>query len=406
MFDDKKPYRSPYTSALEAIADYEPMVRSALDAKMKNDDSSLTNSIGFSMTADKAYVWLSEPCESILDISFRDKVERILTTCLYPEFVVKHQSGLCLVPRSGDGVSAGNARALVFDLHFGLYDRLVLNSLGSTAVLSWDDSKNRWVIPMMAGYSFDPLTSPHVAIQGNTGSGKTGQIIILNSYCRMWADKTYVESKKPAGVERNTVPTLMVIDPKVDSKLMRFCKHTGDAVYIAPDLTQTQSAYMATVNEALKSVIEEMNYRYTELAKNPNLKFKHLFVTVDECRALLEGASRKAIDAFFRFTDLITLKGRACGISLIVGSQSFLSGKADGCISTCARDNLALRIMLTKTVTVENARFLFKDITDEQAKSLLIDRDGFDQAGVGIISDNDHTVVPYKVPYLKTLEDK
>lgn len=402
MFDDKKPYVSPYSSALDAIADYEPMIKAALDSKLNGEDSSLNDSIGFSLDYDKAFVWLQEPCHTVLDIDFKEKVERILTSLLYPEFTLLHSSGIQIVPRSGAGIGAANSRALVFDLKFGLFDRLVLNSLGGTSLLSWSDEKKRYLIPMMAGYEWDPISEPHVAISGNTGSGKTSQIIVLNSFCRTWADQTFVDSKKEPAKEPKKIPTLLIIDPKIDTKLRQFSLGHDDIAYLAPDLMQTSAAYMAAVNNALKSVIDEMNYRYTVLAENPDVKFKHFFVTIDESRALLEGADRKAVDAFFQFVDLITLKGRACGISLIMGSQSFLSGKTDGCISTPARDNLSLRILLTKQVTEENARFLFKELSSDQAKSLIIDRDGY-KAGVGIISNSTRTIVPYKVPFIKTL---
>ena len=137
------------------------------------------------------------------------------------------------------------------------------------------------------------------------------------------------------------------------------------------------------------------------MAKHPNAKFKHIFVSIDEMRALFEVSNRKLIESTFGLIDLITLKGRACGIHLICGSQNYLSGRSDGCISTPARDNLTLRILLAPTVTAENARFLFKEIDQQQAESLIVDQDGYDQAGVGIISDVDRVIVPYKVPYLK-----
>ena len=68
-------------------------------------------------TIDKCFIYLNEPSETTLDLDFKNQIERILTTLLYPEWVVKHRSGLNLVARTGDGVGSANARALKFDLH-------------------------------------------------------------------------------------------------------------------------------------------------------------------------------------------------------------------------------------------------------------------------------------------------
>lgn len=403
MYYDDRPYVSKYESAQDAIADYEPMIKAAIDAKLSNGDSSVNNNIGVDLRPDKCFIYLNEPSETVLDVDFKNKVERILTTLLYPQWVVKHRSGLNLVARAGDGVSSANARALKFDIHWGLYDRLVLPSLGSTAKLAFNDHTMRYEIPMMYQYSWDPLTSPHCAVQGLTGSGKTIQMIVLNSFAKCWADQVFVDDKRAAAPEKGVTADLIIIDPKGDAKMREYCTKAGYGVieYIAPDLSQTQSAFLANASDALKRVVEEMNYRYAWMAKYPNAKFKHIFVSIDEMRALFEVSNRKLIESTFGLIDLITLKGRACGIHLICGSQNYLSGRSDGCISTPARDNLTLRILLASTVTAENARFLFKEIDQQQAESLIVDQDGYDQAGVGIISDVDRVIVPYKVPYLK-----
>lgn len=407
MYCDKKPYVSNYHSALDAIADYEPMIKAAIDSKMSNGDSSISNNIGVDLYPDKCFIYLNEPSETILDIDFKNRIEKILTTLLYPEWVVKHRSGLNLVARTGDGISSANARALKFELHWGLYDRLVLRSLGSTTTLAYDDRTNSWNIPLMGGnYGWNPIFSPHCAVEGLSGSGKTMQLIILNSYAKNWADQIWNDDPRKPAQEKAKTPNLIIIDPKGDPKMREYCINHGFGTieYLSPDLTQTQAAFLANTNETLKRVVDIMNYRYSVKSKNPNLKYKHLFVTIDEMRALLEGGSRKAIDDFFQLIDLITLKGRAAGIHLICGSQSFLAGKSDGCISTPARDNLTLRILLSPVITAENARFLFKEISQEQAESLIIDTDGYNRAGIGIVSSTDRSIVPYKVPVLLSVK--
>ena len=406
MYCDQKPYVSNYRSALDAISVYEPMLKAAIDAKMSNGDSSITNNIGVDLYPDKCFIYLNEPSETILDINFKNEIERILTTLLYPEWVVKHRTGLNLVARTGDGVGSANARALKFDLHWKLYDRLVLRSLGSTTTLAYNDKTNSWDIPLMSDYNWSPITSPHVAVSGLTGSGKTMQLIILNAFAKSWSDQIWTEDHRKALPEEFKSPNLIIIDPKGDAMMHEFCRNHGFGTieYLAPDLVQTQAAFLANVNECLKRVVDIMSRRYGLMRDFPNAKFKHIFVTVDEMRALLEGAGKKAIDAFFNLIDQITLKGRAAGIHLICGSQSFLAGKTDGCISTPARDNLTLRILLSPTITEENARFLFKEIDRNQAESLIIDTDGFNQAGVGIVSNIDRTIIPYKVPLLEIIE--
>ena len=81
----------------ENIQSYSRLLRSALDAKLNTDDSSFSNSIGLKLTKNSLIVWLNEPSESILNVDFKDKIEQIASSILYPQFVVQHKAGLTLI---------------------------------------------------------------------------------------------------------------------------------------------------------------------------------------------------------------------------------------------------------------------------------------------------------------------
>ncbi|PEG97938.1 hypothetical protein, partial [Lactobacillus sp. UMNPBX8] len=106
----------------ENIQSYSRLLRSALDAKLNTDDSSFSNSIGLKLTKNSLIVWLNEPSESILNVDFKDKIEQIASSILYPQFVVKHKAGLTLIPRLNEPPES--ARGLKFGLHYGIYKRL------------------------------------------------------------------------------------------------------------------------------------------------------------------------------------------------------------------------------------------------------------------------------------------
>ena len=118
------------------ISEYENLLRSSIDAKLNTMDSTFSNSIGLKLTKNKLLVWLNEPSSITLDNDFKTKIEQIASSILYPFWIVKHKGGLTLVPRFGE--PAESARALSYDLHFGIYKRLQVDKISSTNLFEND----------------------------------------------------------------------------------------------------------------------------------------------------------------------------------------------------------------------------------------------------------------------------
>ena len=118
----------------DVIDAYSRLIRSAIDAQLGDTDNTFNNTVGIQLTKNKLLVWLNEPSTLILNIDLKNKLEQIISSVLYPAFVVKHKPGLTLIPRLEQPPES--ARALAFDLHFGIYERLRISSLKDTNVFS------------------------------------------------------------------------------------------------------------------------------------------------------------------------------------------------------------------------------------------------------------------------------
>ena len=111
------------------INDYQNLLRASIDAKLSTMDSTFSNTIGLDLSKDKLLVWLNEPASLTLDNDFKNQVERIASSVLYPYWTLKHKAGLTLVPRYGDPPES--ARAIAYELHFGIYQRLTVDGISS-----------------------------------------------------------------------------------------------------------------------------------------------------------------------------------------------------------------------------------------------------------------------------------
>lgn len=110
-------------NANEVLSAYGRLVRASIDAQLCDTDNTFNNTVGIQLTKNKLLVWLNEPSTLILNVELKNKLEQIISSVLYPAFVVKHKPGLTLIPRLEQPPES--ARALAFELHFGVYDRLI-----------------------------------------------------------------------------------------------------------------------------------------------------------------------------------------------------------------------------------------------------------------------------------------
>lgn len=58
---------------------------------------------------------------------------------------------------------------------------------------------------------------------------------------------------------------------------------------------------------------------------------------------------------------------------------------------------------MASRINVENAQFLFKELDKEGINNLILDEDGYGTLGVGIVTNGDGNVVPFKAPFVGDL---
>ena len=75
------------------LQDYQNLLRASIDAKLSTMDSTFSNSIGLKLTRDRLLVWLNEPASITLNNDFKSQIEQIISSVLYPYWVVKHKAG-------------------------------------------------------------------------------------------------------------------------------------------------------------------------------------------------------------------------------------------------------------------------------------------------------------------------
>lgn len=371
------------------IADYRQLFKSAVNAKVNTGDSTFSNSIDIDLTADKLLVWLNEPSQAILNVDFKNLIEQIASSVLYPAFVIKHKAGLTLIPRINEPPES--ARALSFDLHLGIYKRLRVSNLNETNLFQRNEDL---AIALMQDYYWIPSTAPHLAIQAITRGGKTTFLRFLEINCSVLS-KIAVKN----GAIDDGAPNLMVIDPKLDASLrLTTLALSGD--YVSPDFSKSDNNFLDVVCEKLKGIVDIMRYRAKRKKESPNIKFKDIFLFIDEAISIPNFASNsKNRNIYFNLIDKILLMGASFKIHVVASSQSFLSG-SQGAMSSQARLEFGAKILLASRITSENAQFLFKDLDKDAIDNLILDEDEYGTLGVGIVTNGDGNIVPFKAPYI------
>lgn len=376
------------------IKEYFELLDQSFTTKLAGEDSSLTNAISFELTKNHFLFILHEPSESILNFDLKNKVEQIISSTLFPKWVVQHEAGLNLVALPEN--DADSARGLLFHLHYGLYERLTIKSLSNDLQLF--DNGKELAIQLQKSYFWKPAKSPHLAVMANTRSGKSTLFLFLLQNCLVYSRI----SVKNGAIDDHNNP-IIVIDPKRDPHLRKFTKNINGR-YIAPDFSKNDNNFVATVCDILKEVMDIVHDRAIQAENNPEIKFKDLWLTIDELLAIPAMATSKQKGIYFSLLDRLLLMAASVQVHILTASQSYLSGQA---LSSQARLQFSMRILLTPKVTTENAQFLFKELDSEAINNLIIDFDKFGSLAVGIASNGlDGMIVPFKSPFLAELGGK
>lgn len=136
---------------------------------------------------------------------------------------------------------------------------------------------------------------PHILIAGTTGAGKS--VLMNNIICNIYAWYGHNYSTRFKSCD------LVLIDPKgCEFNVYRNCANTTF-------IDDTQSAI-----QYLRSACDEMDYRY----HNMNTQHRDLIIIIDELADLMLTSRFEVEEALVR----ISQKGRACGIHLILATQS------------------------------------------------------------------------------------
>lgn len=373
------------------INDYQNLLRASIDAKLSTMDSTFSNTIGLDLSKDKLLVWLNEPASLTLDNDFKNQVERIASSVLYPYWTLKHKAGLTLVPRYGDPPES--ARAIAYELHFGIYQRLTVDSISSTNL--YMDNQNHLKIALMEDYYWSPQV-PHMAIMSITRGGKTTLLRYLISNCA-----GYSKIKTKNGAVDDGAQSIVVIDPKLDADL-RTTTLAVNGTYLAPDFSKSDNSYIDQVNSALKAIIDVMRLRAEGKKQNPQIKYKDVFLFVDEAITIPALGTSKTRAIYMALLDRILMMGAGFSIHIIMASQSFLVG-SQGAVSSQGRLEFGARILLASRLTPENTQLLFKELDISAINNLILDQDDKGLLGVGICDNGDGNIVPFKAPYFKDL---
>lgn len=326
-----------------------------------NGESSYSNSFTVCVE-DEGFLFIPRvPASFIINDALYQKIFSIASAILYPKFTLLKQSGAYFVPLNTNDIHT--ERALYFPWKKGVSERLFINDFED-----FPAKYNKSIIPIMKNLTLDFNDVTHVAIAGNSGSGKsyhlTYWLYILNSFSE-----------------------LIIIDPKFDSP-SRWAVKKGIKV-IHPSLNRSKNDFVSQVNESLSDCLKVIFQRQEVLFKNPSFKFKHLIIVIDELLALSTVTTKQIRDDFFGLLSQIALLGRSTNVHLIAVSQRFDANT----LPVACREQFNVMIQLGN-INKKTTQFLFPDL--ESSEGIVIPKG----PGTGLIQIIDGRHEPNVIPLL------
>ncbi|SEF22692.1 hypothetical protein SAMN04487839_11727 [Streptococcus gallolyticus] len=327
----------------------------ALGSLMQGE-TSYTNSFTITIFED-GFVFIPRlPAGYLIDDDLYQKIFLIANAALYPRYTLLKQNSAYFIALDTDDIHV--QRGLFFPWKKGISERLVIPDLEAFA--SHQKGKT---IPIMKNLTIDYDKVTHLAIAGNSGSGKSYALTYFLSLLKNMSE-------------------LILVDPKFDTP-SRWARENAIPV-IHPQQNRSKSDFVSEINESLSDCLNLIQKRQAILYDNPDHAFDHLTIVIDEVLALSEGVNKAIKESFFSLLSQIALLGRATKVHLLLVSQRFDHTS----IPISVREQLNVLIQIGN-VSKKTVQFLFPDL-DPEGIVIPIGK------GTGLIQiiDNEH---PYQV---------
>lgn len=327
----------------------------ALGSLMQGE-TSYTNSFTITIFED-GFVFIPRlPAGYLIDDNLYQKIFLIANAALYPRYTLLKQNSAYFIALDTDDIHV--QRGLFFPWKKGISERLVIPDLEAFASRQKGNT-----IPIMKNLTIDYDKVTHLAIAGNSGSGKSYALTYFLSLLKHFSD-------------------LIIVDPKFDTP-SRWARENAISV-IHPQQNRSKSDFVSEINESLSDCLNLIQKRQAILYDNPDHTFDHLTIVIDEVLALSEGVNKAIKESFFSLLSQIALLGRATKIHLLLVSQRFDHTS----IPISVREQLNVLIQIGN-VSKKTVQFLFPDL-DPEGIVIPIGK------GTGLIQiiDNEH---PYQV---------
>ena len=311
----------------------------ALGALMQGE-TSYTNSFNI-VIQENGFIFIPRlPCAYILDDELYNKIFLIANASLYPHYTLLKQNATYFVPLKTDDIHV--QRGLFFPWKMGISKRLVIPDLDR-----YTTSLPKNQIPIMENFTLNLDKVNHIAICGNSGSGKSYALTYLLSVLKHQSD-------------------LIIVDPKFDTPSRWAREHQISVIH--PVENRSKSDFVSEII----------------LYENPRYEFTHTTIVIDEVLALSEGVNKTIKESFFSLLSSIALLGRATRLHLLLVSQRF----DHSTIPISVREQLNVLIQIGN-INKKTTQFLFPDL-DPEGIVIPIGH------GTGLIQviDNEH---PYQV---------
>ncbi|CCK19687.1 hypothetical protein [Pseudolactococcus laudensis] len=327
----------------------------ALGSQMQGE-TSYTNSFDVKVETEGFYFIPRLPAGYIIDDDLYQKIFLIANATLYPRYTLLKQSSAYFVPLNTDDIHI--QRALFFPWKLGISKRLVISDLEKFAT-----SQTGTRIPIMENLMVDYNKVTSIAIAGNSGSGKSYGLTYFLTILKPISD-------------------LILIDPKFDTP-SRWA-NVNNVKVIHPKMNRSKSDFVSEINESLSQSLTLIHQRQSILFDNPEHKFTHLTIVIDEVLAISEGVNKAIKEAFFSLLAQIALLGRATKVHLLLVSQRFDYNS----IPVSVREQLNVLIQVGN-INSKTIQFLYPDLNPEGIVIPI-------GKGTGLIQviDNEH---PYQV---------